>query len=243
MFDYAKKIAMFVVMKKQDMIEITFDDRILRAAPGLRVITIEADVTNKATSEALWNEIRTAEKWVKDNFAIEEIRHRPAIAGTRDAYKALGKEPNRYRPSAEALCRRAVKGMELYRTLTIIDLINLISMRSGYSIGGFDADKIEGDGICLGAGLPGEPYDAIGRGPLNIENLPVFRDNVGGIGTPTSDNERTKLEESTRHVLMTVNIYREGEMDDDTFVKWTCGLLEKYALAKNIKFMTWNTVI
>ncbi|MDE6310974.1 MAG: hypothetical protein K2L96_04055 [Muribaculaceae bacterium] len=177
------------------------------AAPDYTLLAIELDIDNGPTSDALWEEIRACAQDVAARYKMEEIRLRPAIDTTRRAYKALGKEPNRYRPSAEALSRRAVKGMELYRTLTAIDLINLISLRTGISIGGFDADRISGRRLVYGRGRADEPYDAIGRGPLNIEGLPVWRDDMGGIGTPTSDNERTKLSEATVHLLMTVNIY------------------------------------
>mgnify|MGYP000747919632 CR=1 FL=1 len=84
-----------------------------------------------------------------------------------------------------------------YQIDTLVDLINLVSIRYGYSIGGFDADKIQGDTLVLGIGKSGEPYEGIGRGELNIEGMPVYRDAMGGIGTPTSDNERTKLEAGT----------------------------------------------
>ena len=95
---------------------------------------------------------------------------------------------------------------------TIIDVINLISIETGYSIGGFDLDKIEGDSLILDAGNKEDSFHAIGRGLLNVESLPLYRDRIGGIGTPTSDEERTKLELSTRRLLMLVNIYGE-EMD------------------------------
>ena len=89
---------------------------------------------------------------------------------------------------------------------------NVVSIASGYSIGGFDADKIEGDTLTLGIGRPGEPYEGIGRGTLNIEGLPVYRDALGGIGTPTSDHERTKLTLGTTRLLAIINGYsgREG---------------------------------
>lgn len=190
---------------------VVIDPVIRQAAPELRESVIIAGIeSNGPTSDALWQRILDACAVICGRYPMDQIRHRPAIAGTRDAYKALGKEPNRYRPSAEALCRRAVKGLGLYRTLTVIDLINLVSLLTGHSIGGFDADKVSGDTITLGVGAPGEPYEAIGRGLLNIECLPVWRDNVGGIGTPTSDNERTKLSEDTTRLLLTVNLYREN---------------------------------
>lgn len=155
--------------------KILFDPEILAVAPQFRVIKVEATIENGPTSDALWQELLAEGDRVRNLYDMSMINKRPGIAATRQAYKALGKEPNRYRPSSEALCRRLVKGMELYRTLTLIDLINLLSVRSGYSIGGFDADKIQGDTLRLGAGREGEHFEAIGRGVLNIASLPSCR--------------------------------------------------------------------
>lgn len=212
---------------------ILFDDSIRAAAPGLLVVTVEADVDNPPTSDALWYMIERAAESIASVTALSDVNRRPAIRATREAYKALGKEPNRYRPSAEALTRRVVKGMGLYRIDTLVDLINLISLQSGYSIGGFDLDRIQGDTLTLGVGREGEPFDAIGRGPLNIASMPVYRDSIGGIGTPTSDNERTKLGPDTRRLLMCINIYGE-EMPADETVALTVTLLGEFASATNI---------
>ena len=103
-----------------------------------------------------------------------------------------------------------------------------------YSIGGFDADKIVGDALVLGIGKAGEPYEGIGRGELNIEGMPVYRDAVGGIGTPTSDNERTKLELGTTHLLAIINGYsgKEGLRDAADYM---IELLKEFASAEDIK--------
>lgn len=78
-----------------------------------------------------------------------------------------------------------------------------------------------------------EPFEAIGRGELNIACMPVYRDSVGGIGTPTSDNERTKLDTTTSRLLMCVNIYGVEMPVEDT-VRLIVDSLERYADAKNI---------
>ncbi|WP_289769911.1 phenylalanine--tRNA ligase beta subunit-related protein [uncultured Duncaniella sp.] len=213
--------------------DIRIEDTIRQAAPGLLVVAIEADVTNGETSEELWALLNRAAADIRDITELPDINRRPGIRATRDAYKALGKEPNRYRPSAEALCRRAVKGMELYRINALVDLINLVSLLSGYSIGGFDADRIQGEVLSLGVGREGEPFEAIGRGVLNIACMPVYRDSIGGIGTPTSDNERTKLGLFTRRLLMCVNVYGEEMPVADT-VRMIVDSLERFADAKNI---------
>lgn len=48
-------------------------------------------------------------------------------------------------------------------------------------------------------------------GMLNIEGLPVYRDSLGGIGTPTSDNERTKIDINTTQLLAIINGYSGNE--------------------------------
>lgn len=216
------------------MLQVSISDQVAKAAPGLKVAVIEADIHNRPTDDALWAEITQAGARIRDTYPIDRINKRPAIAATRAAYKALGKEPNRYRPSAEALCRRCVKGLDLYRSLAAIDLINLLSIVTGHSIGGFDRDAVEGDSITLGVGREGEPYEAIGRGQLNIACLPVFRDAVGGIGTPTSDNDRTKLSPATTRLLITLNMYGEGEMTLEQTVDLAKDLLVRHADARNI---------
>ena len=151
--------------------EIKIEDIVRNAAPDLQVVTIEANVTNHPTTPKLKEELLALGEEIKRRYAMPDINKRPAIAATRAAYKALGKEPNRYRPSSEALCRRIVKGMELYFISDLVDLINVVSVASGYSIGGFDADKIAGDTLSLGAGREGEDFEAIGRGQLNITSI------------------------------------------------------------------------
>lgn len=197
--------------------------------PDFRFATVECEVKNTPYNEALWQEIDAFCSSFREIVKMDEINKRPAIFATRQAYKKLGKDPNRYRPSAEALCRRIVKGEKLYQIDTLVDIINLVSIQTGYSIGGFDADKIKGN-LVLGIGKADEPFEAIGRGMLNIEGLPVYRDEIGGIGTPTSDEERTKITSETSRLLMIINGY-SGEKGLQEAVDLTLELLGKY-LAK-----------
>lgn len=196
---------------------------------------VSCEVTNSTYSETLWAEIDKETKCFRQNNKIEGINRRPAILATRQAYKKLGKDPNRYRPSAEALCRRIIREMDLYKINTLVDVINLISIKTGYSIGGFDADKIQGN-LVLGVGKGDEKFEAIGRGLLNIEGLPVYRDELGGIGTPTSDEERTKIGDDTSHLLMIINGYsgREGLQDAIDYSK---AILTQFADAKNLEIV------
>ena len=210
------------------MFEIKFSQIVRDSFPDLKILQIEADVTNSDTTDELWQDLMKASDNLKLNYALSELNKRDAIASTRKAYKLLGKDPNRYRPSAEALGRRIITGKGIYRLSTLIDIINLISITTGYSIGGFDASKISGNTLTLDAGTSEDIFNAIGRGPLNIEGLPVFRDAKGGIGTPTSDEERTKISPHTTNLLMLVNVYGEEMSIRETEEKIK-ELLIKYA--------------
>ena len=134
------------------------------------------------------------------------------------------------------MCRRILRGIPLYQIDTLVDLINLVSIRYGYSIGGFDADKFEGDTLTLGIGKAGEPYEGIGRGELNIEGMPVYRDAVGGVGTPTSDNERTKLGVETTRLLTIINGY-SGKEGLQEAAEYMVELLEEYASATDVQLI------
>ena len=215
------------------MIQIALSSEIKTACPELKVLAIACRVKNSPSDVALWQEIAAEEVAVKATCRIEEINKWAPIQATRTAYKRLGKDPNRYRPSAEALRRRILRDLPLYRIDTLVDLINLVSIRSGYSIGGFDADKIEGD-LTLGVGREGELYQGIGRGVLNIAGLPVYRDQVGGIGTPTSDEERTKISMETTSLLMIINGYSGSEGLQEAG-EYAMDLLSRYASAENVE--------
>ncbi|MCD7977397.1 MAG: hypothetical protein LUG51_09650 [Tannerellaceae bacterium] len=216
------------------MVQITISEKITQACPDVHILAITCNIHNTPSDPQLWEEITQAEQEFRKQYQLSDINKIPAIQATRQAYKRLGKDPNRYRPSSEALCRRILRELPLYRIDTLVDLVNLISIKSGYSIGAFDRDKIEGDQIILGVGEAGELYRGIGRGELNIEGLPVYRDRIGGIGTPTSDEERTKIEISTERLLMIINGY-SGLPGLEETGRWTAQLLRRYVSADNLE--------
>ncbi len=214
--------------------KIIIEDRIKEACPDVRIGLIRAKVVNSEFSEELNKEIESLSEKIKSSYELLWINKRPAIAATRQLYKKLGKDPNRYRVSSEALCRRIVKGMGIYQINVLVDLINLISIGSGYAIGGFDADKIQGDSVTLSVGTADDKFEGIGRGILNVKGLPLYRDAIGGIGSPTSDEERTKIELKTTHLQMQINAFDEEMPLEDT-IEWSVSLLKKYVCATDFE--------
>lgn len=208
--------------------EIIVSNEIESVCPNFVGACVEARVKNSQYSQPLWDEINTLEQKFKAELTTETVKEISGIAATRRIYRACGKDPSRYRPASEALIRRVLQGKALYQIDTLVDLINLASMAYGYSIGGFDANKFVGNTLTLGIGKEGEPYEGIGRGMINIHGLPVYRDEVGGVGTPTSDHERTKITIDTSYLLVLINGYDGNETSVRQNAEFIQKLLQKF---------------
>jgi len=204
-------------------------EEIRQRCPQFAGAAIVASVRNTENDDALWSEIGHFIEEYRIKYTTDSIKQMPSIEATREMYKRCGKDPSRYRPSGEALVRRTLKGNDLYRVSTVVDLINLASIAYGYSISGLDGDKIRGERLTLGIGREGEPYEGIGRGPLNIQGMPVWRDEMGGIATPTSDNERTKIDLDTTRLVCIVNGYDGNRAETEACARYIQELLRRYA--------------
>jgi DNA/RNA-binding domain of Phe-tRNA-synthetase-like protein len=161
---------------------------------------VTAEVETGATPEGLDQELRSCEERIMKLPEPKAVLESTAILATRAAYKALGKDPARYRGSAEALLRRVIAGKGLPRINNVVDVINLVSFESRLPVGLYDLAHVQGD-IVFRAGRTGETYKGIGKYDLNLEGLPVFCDALGPHGSPTSDSERTMVTLATKHVI------------------------------------------
>ncbi|MFA5329356.1 MAG: phenylalanine--tRNA ligase beta subunit-related protein [Prolixibacteraceae bacterium] len=214
------------------MVTIHISEKLKSHGPDLRLACIEAGVHVQRSSEELLTEINRQIQVLNQSLRIGEISKIPAVSASRKAYKLCGKDPARYRLSAEALLRRVVSGKGLYQINNVVDQLNLVSISSGFSIGGYDLAKIQGD-ITFGIGQNDEPYSGIGRGELNIENMPVFRDDLGAFGTPTSDSQRTEVTDfTTRFLMILIDFDRNSRLEETQEMAIRC--LTNYCYATNI---------
>ena len=219
------------------MLTISVSSEFSERVPQFRGAFLEATVQNSATSLKLWAEIEASCEKLQADFTTETIKSRSSIAATRAAYKACGKDPSRYRPASEQLSRRVLQGKGLYSVDTLVDLGNLVSIFSGYPTGLLDSDKIVGKSVELGIGRADEPYEGIGRGRLNIEGLPVYRDAVGAIASPTSDSTRTMLSPTTQRLLFIINAYDGDEQLLQESIDLALDLLQRYAHADEARIV------
>ena len=219
---------------------IVVSKEIESVCPSFVGACVEAQVVNSEYCQPLWDEINALGERFRQTLTTQTLKELSGIAATRRVYRACGKDPSRYRPASEALIRRQLTGKSLYQIDTLVDLVNLASIAYGYSIGGFDADKFEGDTLTLGIGREGEPYEGIGRGMINIAGLPVYRDSKGGVGTPTSDNERTKITLQTTHLMVLINGYDGDERQVRANAEYIQELIKKYCHSDGDTFFMYH---
>lgn len=191
----------------------------------LGVIYFSARV--EESNDALKNELQTTIDMLRGRYQLEDIANRKHIKTTRKAYLAFKKSPSEYRNASEAMLRRIVKGKGLYYINNIVEINNIVSILSGYSIGTYDLEKLKGD-ITLKIALPCEKYEGIGKDFINIENLPTLYDEIGSFGNPTSDSKRAMVKLGNRNLMMVIYSF-DGDSELEDTINMVTSLLKKYA--------------
>lgn len=210
------------------MIEVASDFAAVGVEVGLGWLETEVEV---APAEATLDRAM-AEAVAAAATRLEACRPQdlPAVAATRKAYQALGKDPARYRPAAEALLRRVALGKGFFRVNNVVEVNNLLSLETGFSIGTYDVAELQPP-LVFRRGRAGETYEGIGRGPLNLEGLPVFVDAQGPFGSPTSDSARSMVGSETGHILMVLVGFAPVTVEPAHLAR-ACALLEAHARAR-----------
>jgi DNA/RNA-binding domain of Phe-tRNA-synthetase-like protein len=212
---------------------VSIEAELKAKCPRVALACVTAEVETGTTPEGLDQELRGCEERIMKLPEPKAVLESAAILATRAAYKALGKDPARYRGSAEALLRRVIAGKGLPRINNVVDVINLVSFESRLPVGLYDLANVQGD-IVFRAGRAGETYKGIGKYDLNLEGLPVFCDALGPHGSPTSDSERTMVTLGTKQVIAIIISFGGAE----TLPRWgqqMTELLQKHASGKNIQ--------
>ncbi|MDY5987749.1 MAG: phenylalanine--tRNA ligase beta subunit-related protein [Lachnoclostridium sp.] len=217
-------------MKKQ----LTIDKEMKAVWPCTRVGCFQYKVSVEKKNEDMWTYLKKdIFKKTKDAIFDYGVNDIPNVRESRLAYKAFGKDPSRYRVSSEALIRRIGQGKGLYEVNTVVDVNNLISIESGFSVGSYDTANIE-DVLVFRTGKQGETYKGIGKENVNIENLPVLADEKGAIGSSTSDSERAMITENAKEVLTLIYSFSDNQ-DLEKALEYGKKYLEKYAGAMDVE--------
>ncbi|OLB84682.1 MAG: hypothetical protein AUI12_13120 [Acidobacteria bacterium 13_2_20CM_2_57_6] len=215
------------------MMKVTIDAKLKAKCPRTALACVTAHVVAGASPAALLQEMKTRENEIQKLPFPRGVLESMQVETARKAYKALGKDPARYRGSAEALLRRVVAGKGLPQINAVVDVINLVSVESRLPIGLYDLEHIVGD-IVFRAGREGETYKGIGKYDLNLEGLPLFADTGGPHGSATSDSERTMVTGATKQVLA-VLISFSGMEGLGRWAQRMSDLLKQHAAAQDVE--------
>lgn len=211
--------------------KIKIVEELLEKIPNFLVIPYTMEVDNQKTNAV--EELLLALKEKYTNFVpATEIVTIPKLKVSRDGYKKLGKDPSHTRLACEALLRRLIKGDNLYRLGDIIDLGNVLSIETMRSVCVVDLDKIVGD-VVIRIGTKEDVYYGINRGLINVDKIPLYTDDLGPFGNPTSDTDRTKVTGSTKNILIMIICFNQDDIEKDENIMLE--LYKKYANARNIK--------
>jgi DNA/RNA-binding domain of Phe-tRNA-synthetase-like protein len=212
---------------------VSIDEELKKKCPRMALGCVWAGVTACAASADLIGEMDAAVARILALPEPKAVLEGPAVLAARRGYKALGKDPARYRGSAEALLRRVISGKGLPQINAVVDVINLASVESRLPIGLYDLAQVRGD-VVFRAGREGETYKGIGKYDLNLESLPLFADAEGPHGSATSDSERTMVKLETTEVLA-ILVSFGGAEGLAGWMERLKGLLEKYVSGRDVR--------
>ena len=215
------------------MVNITIDPQLKKVWQQAALGCVQCRVVVQPSSRQLLEAIDVVCRRLMDSMSIEQIKSREHIAQTRACYMALGKDVKRYRNSAEALNRRVLQGKGLYQINNVVEVNNLLSLDTGYSLGSYDLERLEGDIVWKPAG-EGVHYQGIGKEAVNIEFLPVLSDRQGFFGNPNSDSTRAMITPQTTQLLMCVFGFG-GAQPLQPMLEQMCDALQTYCQATELE--------
>lgn len=190
---------------------IRIDQKIKDKMPELRLGILICDVVVEESSSFLMADMKASFDALRAQMTTSDISKLINIQKARAGYRALGKDPTKYRVSSEKLLRRVLKGQGIDAINNIVDLSNLISVTSQNSVGTYDLDLIKGP-VVFDSGETGTSYLNIGGQDMNLENLPILRDANGPFGSTTADSKATAVTGKTKRILMNIISFN---LDDD----------------------------
>jgi DNA/RNA-binding domain of Phe-tRNA-synthetase-like protein len=159
---------------------------------GAQLSVAEGDPTDPMALGSLREQ---AARVVREALQLETLAQDPRVAALRKLFRQVGCDPTRYRPSAEALLRRLLKGGELPAIHPLVDLNNCLSAELAAPCCVM-AEGTFTPPLVLRRGRAEDAYDSL-RGPFNPQDKPLLTDAQGPLDTPITGNERVKVRRDT----------------------------------------------
>lgn len=194
--------------------EVSIDPKIIEILPDFKLGIIHYNnITVSDSPQMLKGRLQLFQEQLYFDLDEKDLYDFPGLLEWKLAWKALGADPNRYRPSAEALFRRIRKQNYLAPVHSGVDMNSFLSLQYEIPLGLYDTDKIEGD-IELTLGTAEDQFEGLNNRINTPENILVTKDSEGAFGSPYVDSKRTVVTEDTVNALHV--FYLRPSMDRDT---------------------------
>jgi DNA/RNA-binding domain of Phe-tRNA-synthetase-like protein len=216
----------FKAVLEVESMEIQISSNICKLVPAFSVGIIEyKGIQVGASPQMLKGRLQLFQESIYFDLLEKNVTDLDGIKEWRSIFKTTGKDPNRYRHSAEALYRRIAKQNYLQSVHSAIDLNNFFSLEYQIPIGVYDWDKLNGN-VELRLGNDNEEYAGLNGRPNNLEKLIVSADDLGPFGSPFVDSERTAVTEETSNALQI--IYLRPSSTQESKQKMTESLMKMF---------------
>lgn len=185
------------------------DEDILSTFQGVNIgVLLGQDVVVGVADEGLEAFKASVVEDAIESFGSEPVTSHPNVRSWREMYRGFKAKPGDYRPSAEALLRRAIKRKGLPGINAAVDTYNAVSVRHRIPMGGFDMDGVQGT-IRLRFSEGGESFMPLGASDPE-ETYPgevVYADDARILTRRWNyrDCDETKITEGTRAFIMFVD--------------------------------------
>ena len=187
--------------------EVKLAAELSECIPDFKIGLIEyQDITVDESPQMLKGRLQFFQESLYFELQDKKITEFPGIQEWRQIFKQTGKDPNRYRHSAEALYRRIQKQNYLQSIQSATDLNNFLSLQYQIPIGIYDREKLHGDTIMIRLGRDHEEYKGLNGRDNSLQHLIISADEAGPFGSPFVDSEKTAVTEQTKHAIQIIYI-------------------------------------
>ena len=151
------------------MKKFTVDPAVFAKLPDycLGVVVVEG-FDNAAPSPAIDAMLDQSAADFAARHAGDNVRELPGVKACREAFQALGMNPNKFMVSIEALAKRVQKNGALPHINPLVDLGNALSLRHEVPMGAHDIDKMESCGIAVRFAGEGDTFLPMGEEAVEV---------------------------------------------------------------------------
>ncbi|WP_139491756.1 B3/B4 domain-containing protein [Brevibacillus dissolubilis] len=180
---------------------VKLDTSVLERLPELSLGVIQyAGMTLSESPKLLQGRINLFLESLRVDHELAKITEIPGVLYWRAAFKQLGIDPSRYRPSSEALLRRVLQGNTLHWLHTAVDVNNFLSVRYALPFGIYNQSQISGPITCR-LGTETDIYPALNGREINMNGKLLLADDHGAFGSPIVDSVRTSVDDQATNLI------------------------------------------